>query len=50
MYEPMITYHACLKIEQKGGRIENKYRKYIARDYSEFDVDHFVETERIRTQ
>jgi len=40
--EPMITDHACLKIEQEGGRIENKYRKNIARDYSE--IDQFVET------
>jgi len=39
----MITNHACLKIEQKEGRIENKYRKYIARDYNEFDVNQFVE-------
>jgi len=44
MYEPMVTDHACLKIEQKGGRIENKYRKYTARNYSEFDIDLFVET------
>jgi len=44
MYEPMVTDHACLKIEQKKGIIDSKYRKYIARDYSEFDVDQFVET------
>jgi len=44
MYEPMITDHACLKIEQKKDRIDSKYRKYTARDYSEFDVDRFVET------
>jgi len=31
MYESMVTDHTCLKIEQKGGRIESKYRKYIAR-------------------
>jgi len=39
----MITDHACLTIEQKGGRIENKYRKYIARDHSAFDVNQFIE-------
>jgi len=44
MYEPMVTDHACLQIEQKKGIIDSKYRKYTARDYSEFDVDQFVET------
>jgi len=40
----MVTDHACLKIEEKRGRIESKHRKYITRDYSEFDVDRFVGT------
>jgi len=44
MHESKTTDHACLKIEEKGGRIKNKYRKYIARDYNKFDIDQFVET------
>jgi len=43
MYEPMIIDHTCLKIEQKKDRIDSKYRKYTARDYSEFDVDRYME-------
>jgi len=31
-----------LKIERKIYKIENKYRRYIARDYSKFDVDKFA--------
>jgi len=51
IYEPMVTDHACLKIEQKEGRIDSKYRKYTARDYSEFDVDRFGDiAKRTRTQ
>jgi len=42
MYDHMIIDHACLKIEQKKDRTDSKYRKYTARDYSEF-VDRFVE-------
>jgi len=42
MHGPMITDHACLKIEHKGRRI-NKDRKWIARNYNDFDVDQFME-------
>jgi len=44
MYEPMVTDHACLRIEQRGSSLENKYREYTARDYSEFNAERFVET------
>jgi len=42
-HEPKETDHAWLKIEQKIGNVRNRYRKYVARDYNEFDVNRFVE-------
>lgn len=48
MSEPMITDHACLKIEcpeskQKNNKMENKYNRYMTKDYRGFDVDRFLE-------
>jgi len=46
MHEPMITDHSCLKIEHKG-RKANRDRKYIARNYSDFEADQLLKYYRL---
>lgn len=45
-YDPQITDHAGIKIALGTRKEENKYREYIARNYSKFDVSKFKSTLR----
>ena len=42
MHEPKITDHAWLKVRMGESKVENQYREFISRNYSEFNIDEFI--------
>src|SRR5580765_731221 len=42
IHEPKIADHAWLKVELNASKIDNKYRKFSATNFREFNVDEFI--------